>query len=897
MLSQDGNTGAASPSSAPDPIHDARPLVNTWQVQQHLRVLQLEPSTLHLRAIHWDKTLPQDKRGIDLPPTRPKPLNIPGLEEPPWVPPLQRLPALQQQGFNIYLLANGGPHDKDVPTCQFLFVEWDDGTLAEQLAHLDALIAQGLPVPTMVLWSGGKSIHAWWRLAESVPAADWRVLIRRLIAFCGSDPTCKNPSRLMRLAGCSYISKEGGAVTGQATILDARITRTSYPASAFDFLPDPEPPAPPVGQLPLPAAPAPTSRNGANGTAPPRPYGEWERLVAAYPTIHADNDQRDEAVKVICGLIADMEAAGFTRADAIALADRHHPGAADTFAQFGRTEIRAQPGTFINLCKDKGVDATRHDLTRPPAERPAEDYTPDDAPVGRSQGFRAAAGQAPGIAPQGDLKTDDAEDAEALREEVLGLRRAAASELTLADVLPESLAEPMTRLGEAYPADPMALFLPLLTLAASIVGNRVRIYVKDSWDEPFLLWGVNIAQASAGKSPMADYLIRPMTSWAVALKEAVKGEMKAWVAQKKLAVDQANDKKKAEAEYGIENPPPPPGRELFVMDATLEKLGSILNGERTVGIVSFHDELSTWFAQHQRSGKNGPDHRSNWNSLWNGRTLKVDRTTTESYLIPNTAVSVFGSTTLDLMAIEHAKAMKENKGKVDPDGMLARFLVWVPKAFTWQFNRLSISTHDLLRNFYEKQLDAIVPPCPDPSRPPMLHFSAKAMEVMEPLWNELAAEAERSAPARAQWLGKMRGNSIRIAGVLHAIEQALKGLPLLTPPGAANPITISAETARKAALAVVAFIDKYDVLQAHIGGREGILPAEVAKLLAKGIEWRKAHGTALVTMTQIRDWRVLDAGTTAPQRRAWVAEAVAKYPGMGEMVPGHKGDNWLPPAG
>ena len=110
-----------------------------------------------------------------------------------------------------------------------------------------------------------------------------------------------------------------------------------YPADVFEErlpeLPEPEPPTP----APAPAAPA---RSAAADQ--PRTYEELERLVSGYPMILAKNGQREEALRLVCGLARCMELIGKGKADAIALASRYHPQAADTFEQvdkIGRAHV------------------------------------------------------------------------------------------------------------------------------------------------------------------------------------------------------------------------------------------------------------------------------------------------------------------------------------------------------------------------------------------------------------------------------------------------------------------------------------------------------------------------------------------------------------------------------
>jgi len=129
-------------------------------------------------------------------------------------------------GFNLYMVSGeaSGPSgrsikDADIESCGALFVEWDDGaSLKEQASRWKAL---GLPEPTVMVATGGKSLHVYWTLDQPLDPTRWKELQTRLITHCNGDKACKNPSRVMRLPGCPYFSKQTGEITGRCRIYAA----------------------------------------------------------------------------------------------------------------------------------------------------------------------------------------------------------------------------------------------------------------------------------------------------------------------------------------------------------------------------------------------------------------------------------------------------------------------------------------------------------------------------------------------------------------------------------------------------------------------------------------------------------------------------------------------------
>lgn len=156
----------------------------------------------------------------------------------------ERFSAWQAQQKGIYVVVNpGGRKKDDITSCVALFVEWDDRSIEEQLELWRKL---DLPEPTFMVSTGGKSIHVYWVLTNSIEPARWLPLMDRLVHHCGSDANCKGLNRCMRLPGGWHIDANG--IVGERT----RIVADSghrYSAEHFEQL-LPELPQPPKRDLP-----------------------------------------------------------------------------------------------------------------------------------------------------------------------------------------------------------------------------------------------------------------------------------------------------------------------------------------------------------------------------------------------------------------------------------------------------------------------------------------------------------------------------------------------------------------------------------------------------------------------------------------------------------------------
>jgi competence transcription factor ComK len=118
-------------------------------------------------------------------------------------------------------------NDSNVATKRNFLIEWDEAPLEEQYTALEKLKSANFPVTTAT-FSGSKSLHLIVSLADSLTAeykAAWLALSLEIHRITGlnADPSCKNPSRLSRLAGAV---RTNGIV--QALLYEGKLAKNEY---------------------------------------------------------------------------------------------------------------------------------------------------------------------------------------------------------------------------------------------------------------------------------------------------------------------------------------------------------------------------------------------------------------------------------------------------------------------------------------------------------------------------------------------------------------------------------------------------------------------------------------------------------------------------------------------
>jgi hypothetical protein len=293
-----------------------------------------------------------------------------------------------------------------------------------------------------------------------------------------------------------------------------------------------------------------------------------------------------------------------------------------------------------------------------------------------------------------------------------------------------------------------------------------------------------------------------------------------------------------------------------------------------MGLVIFHDELSSFFAELEKS--HNTTMRAEMLKLWSGGKISYDTKTSGHLHTPKTAISLFGNIQPDkLSQLVAADGGSTSSG----DGLWARFL-WVrPKEMIWEFNNIEANiTNDLLRIF--KKLDNITDQ--------KLRLSAEALAMAVPVWNQWEAERPDLDPSETAFVGKLRGYSTRVAGVLHLLDLAV-AQDGETGALATGDRLIPMEAMERSIRLCRYCRSQWQHLQAEMGLSN--MPAPVAKFIAKA----ERVGWVTVTPRDLIKWKIIGRSTTTAEAVAFLKDVAGRW-GHGAIAPGRRGGiQWHPP--
>jgi hypothetical protein len=829
-----------------------------------LRLLGKDPAQTWFRTIRPGKGANASRRGADLH----------GLD-------LEALHRDNANGEAVYFVTGdstaasgkgGGVLNRDITACRMVFAEWDNRPIEWQL---QAWQEQGLPEPTVMVLTGGKSVHCYWLLTEALPPAQWQALQIRLIQHCGSDPACKNPARLMRLPGFAYIDKTTGKATGAVAEVVHASGKTYTAAEIEACLPSLLQPVAP--------APAPAPANSSK----PRTLQEIEAAAAFTPQRVVGGNTYETCRRALCGCAAALAEIGLPEERALDLLASKWPDRA-TAQQALQSSTTREAASFWAIASEHGYDLSRKAKVVPlrvaTQAPPQQQQPPKPGPEGIETCLREriAEGiseanlatlitwladesgiQASAIKQIADKLKDEHRRSLAVQQEALALaaeadRKELGQALTAAYLLPPAVAAAINTRTRYLPCDGPSAVLPFLSAVAGLVklGTQVEASAVAGYRVPINLFACLVGKSGAMKSPSGRLLVEAPTQ--------------------QLQADLARANQQAFMEWeetckgmkkGEQRPAKPRPKRLKVSDFTGEALADQLQTQEAhgLGLLIHRDELSGLFGMLNayRSGK-GADEQQLL-ELFDGGGLNSLRIVGDRHY-NRSQVSIYGGTPTDVL--------RQLVAEGDASGLWARFLfVPLPERAV----RLPLSTNPAEVAEVEEAAETLARTCKAIyAMPPQTYrLSPTAAEKFAHYhYSRQQAALAAATGAQSALYGKSAGKVLRVAGTLHLLQIA------------------AGETDGQAQIEP-ATIDRATALVDHLDAWALGLHSEVA---AGGVGqlMRTVHTTAEALAAPIR-WKEVQTRLSKAQRKdidsAAVAEAMQALAaaGYGEIEPGKRG--------
>lgn len=308
-----------------------------------------------------------------------------------------------------------------------------------------------------------------------------------------------------------------------------------------------------------------------------------------------------------------------------------------------------------------------------PARTGAGDTIPSgDTIRGPSRLETGIVSPAPGRSPSGD-GDPDAEGPDDDAQDAGPVRNVPPWTPFPVEFLPPVLRALVVEAAAAIGCDPSYVVLPVLAVVASAIGNSRTARLKDSWDEPCVVWTGIVGESGTQKSPAQDVAFAPLRRLDEEAQREHQENLNLHKAEKLRHEFALSEWRKGGA---VGDPPPEPRRPVahrfIVCDATTEAIAKLL-AENERGVLLARDELAGWLRSFDvyRGGQGGD--AAFYLSTFGARPHVVDRKggDTPVIFVPRAALSISGAIQPGTLAASIGKEHRD-------DGLLARLLFAMP---------------------------------------------------------------------------------------------------------------------------------------------------------------------------------------------------------------------------
>lgn len=342
------------------------------------------------------------------------------------------------------------------------------------------------------------------------------------------------------------------------------------------------------------------------------------------------------------------------------------------------------------------------------------------------------------------------------------------------EALPPALREYVAAIAESTQTSVDMSAVGALCAVSAVMRNNYKIAGKDDWLEPTNIYGLIIAEPSERKSAVVSLLTKPIDEYVKRYNEQHKVEFemsrvtKQRLENKKNSLISASRKKGADegaedfndalqdvVEQLVHFQEKKPLK-VYVDDTTPEKLVETLSeNNNAISIISseggIFDVLSGTY-----SSKVNIDV---FLKAYSGENISVDRIMRNSLSVEEACLTIL----LSVQPVVIGDLMKNEKFR--HRGLTARFLYTHPKSLVGDrnFNSRSIPAsayagyRDLIFNILAEERGASAS---------IIQLSAEAKEILKEFYDWVEKRLVDEFSVYGDWIGKLVGNTLRIAGIL-----------------------------------------------------------------------------------------------------------------------------------
>lgn len=340
------------------------------------------------------------------------------------------------------------------------------------------------------------------------------------------------------------------------------------------------------------------------------------------------------------------------------------------------------------------------------------------------------------------------------------------------DALPPDIGDYAKAVSESTQTPVDMVGTSVLTLSAVCIQGKYVIMGKPDWIEQLSMFANIIAYSSERKSAVLHAAAKPLDNYEIQFnirnaahvesskmrKRILERRQKAIedkVAKGNTEVEELEQIAQEIADFQEEKP-----LHLYVDDITTEKLVSVMasNNGRAALISSEGGIFDTLAGIYTKNVNIDVMLKG-----YSGDTIRVDRIGRESESIMNPALTILLMTQPKVISDVLSNATFRGRG------LTARFLYCLPVSSVGSRNFQSTPVPDEIYQRYEKKMVNMLQE-EYPPKAEVIKLSDEALKLLTYFANEIEPKLKTEYAEIADWVGKLVGNTLRIAGVLCRAE-------------------------------------------------------------------------------------------------------------------------------